>query len=520
MTLLKRTHKLAKIAMAVRKTRRTKTDGEQKRAQVALAELFADARGGAMKIGQMFSEIGGETPFIQLTRGVAPYPFEDMLPELEQGLGQPVEDVFESLDDTGIAASLGQVHRGVLLDGTDVAVKIRYPGIVSAVEAEMKLVGMIPGVGPAKKWGIDLDGYKRSLKENMDRELDYRTEARRQSAFRAANKVADLCVPEIIPHLCSEGVLVQRWEDGRYLEDIVNWSENDRHTVARIVLSTLFHCLFVSGTLHGDPHMGNALYRKTARAEPEVVLLDYGCTVDITEPQRAALLELIIAVHEGQNIPAFDCLCDMGFEKEKLEYIREDLVEAMQVLLAPFKGEALFDPETWPIQQRFEDLMGERRWWLRSAGPPESLFCVRIFHGAISQMKGLGINLSWWHVLQATVGPEAVQAATMRLADRRKASNGLTTSPKPVQEEDRPVKSKELRVLVTENDKRIVSITMPARAAYDLIDIMPEDVITHIRATGALDLEEVVSRVKQTQAEAQSLFEHDREARHYRVWLE
>ena len=518
MSILKRALKLARIAMGVRAARKAGSDNEREHAQAALAELFSDARGGVMKIGQMFSEIGGDTPFAQLTRGVEPYPFEHMLPALEQGLGRPISDVFKSIDHTGIAASLGQVHRGVLLDGTDVAIKIRYPGISDAVKAEMKIVGMIPGVGPAKKWGIDLDGYKHSIKENMDRELDYRTEANRQTSFRQANKVAGLCVPQVIPELCSEGVLVQHWEEGQYLEDILDWHHNDKHTIARIILTTLFHCLFVSGSLHGDPHMGNAFYRKDEAGNPELVLLDYGCTVDATRKQSDALLELIMAVHEGHHIPAFECLCDMGFDREKLEYIREDLPDAIQVLLAPFAREELFDPKTWPIQKHFEDLMGERRWWLRSAGPPESLFCVRIFHGALSQMESLGINLSWWHVLNSCLGPEVMHAAATRLAIRRVTSMG---SPPPKSAaKDRPVKSQELRVRVTEGDKQVVAIAMPARAAYDLINIMPEDVIAHIRETGSVDLDAVMSRIVETQAEPQSLFEHDREARHYRVWLE
>jgi len=187
-----------KTARGIAALRKADTVGSKEFAKAALANLFADARGVTMKIGQLFSELEDGSPFDQLAKGVDPYPFSTMLPVLEDGLGRPVSEVFADIEDHAIAASLGQVHKARLLNGDVVAVKIRYPGIASAVDAEMKIAGLIPSVGPAKKWGMDLTGYKQVLKANMDRELDYRTEAQRQIAYRDAWHKSVVYTPQMV----------------------------------------------------------------------------------------------------------------------------------------------------------------------------------------------------------------------------------------------------------------------------------------------------------------------------------
>ena len=513
--VVRRALRLFGVARGLLAVRRAKDAEEQDRAKAALAQLFADARGVTMKIGQIFSEVGGDTPFDALAKGVDPYPFEHMRPVLEAGLGRPWREVFRTIDEPGIAASLGQVHRAELLDGTEVAVKIRYPGIADAVEGEMKLAGLLPGVGPAKKWGIDIEGYKQTVRDNMHRELDYRTEADRQMQFaRDAKSVRGLCVPHIFSNLSSETVLVQSWERGIYLDATLDWPEADRRQVAGIILSTLIHSLFVTGRVHGDPHMGNTFYRRTDAGKVEMVLLDYGCTVEISERQRAALLELILACRNGDTIPAYECLVDMGFDAVKLGYIKGELAESCRLLLKPFLVDQPLGADEWGLKAGFEALLGERRWWLRSAGPPESLLTVRVFHGAIDQLESLGVAVSWWDVLQTTLGPAMLADAKARLEKRRKDMAGVTD-----EEDDRPALARELKVLVTEGMRMVVSMTMPARAAYDLDEIMPSDVIEFIRSTDQIDLDAVMRQVIETEAAPQILFELERGPRHYKVWL-
>lgn len=182
LNLFKRVATVAKTGIAVRKLKYSETTDARQKASQALTALFADARGVTIKFGQIMAQ-GGDDPLTELTDSIEPLPLSDMIPVIEEELGLPALEVLESIDESQAAASLGQVHKARLKDRKKVALKVQYPAIKDAVDAEMKLFGLMPGVGPVNKWGVDLDGYKPALRDNMDRELDYRNEAAHQEEF-------------------------------------------------------------------------------------------------------------------------------------------------------------------------------------------------------------------------------------------------------------------------------------------------------------------------------------------------
>ena len=174
---------IAKVVIQANRLRKSSDGDKKKIARRALASQFADARGSLMKIGQLLSA-GEDDSFDVLVKGIPAMPLGEMIADIEQALGQPVSKVFKTIDESNHAASLGQVHQATLNNGQQVAVKVRYPDIVKLVEAEIKIFGLMPGLGPVKKWGMDLESYKQAFKSNMDRELDYYEEAKTQQLFK------------------------------------------------------------------------------------------------------------------------------------------------------------------------------------------------------------------------------------------------------------------------------------------------------------------------------------------------
>jgi len=509
----KRALQFFRIGLAAKKLQRTQNETERLLAKQALAGLFADARGITMKVGQLFAGTDGTTPFQELVEGIEPLPLKIMIPLLETELGQKTKTVFRSIDKAIAAASLGQVHLAELKNGDKVAVKIRYPDISDAVDAELRLVGLMPGVGPVNRWGFDLDAYKKSLRDNMHRELDYRSEAQRQDYFGRTVQVPGLKVPGVYWDLCSERVLVQSRAEGVLIDKAGDWSEQDRLAIGQTLMMTLFKSLFVAGEVHGDPHPGNVFYSHDENGQPLVTLLDYGCTVSIAEPRRMALLKLIVGCRERNPTKPLDCFAALGFDSKKLTSISGSLPALCQILFRPFLLNHAFSPEQWQLGKEVNDLLGDYRWWFRSAGPSDLFLLMRAFQGLIQQLQQLDVRLPWWSLLQQAVGPELIgEAMAYELPAIEHEPTVMTLS--------FDQQATLLCVRVTEGGEQRVSVKMPAEAVLDLEHLIPEDVLARIISSGTIDLKQLGESIRANGITPQQLFVFEDGRKTYKVWLE
>lgn len=506
-----RARSIGKIAHAARALKRSDADNRAA-AQRALAALMADARGVPLKVGQLLGTLEKGQAFQELALGVPPQPIESITPTLERSLGKPISEVFSVFDASGIAASLGQVHKARLHTGEWVAVKVQYPDIADAVAAEMRLARLMPSAGPVRRWGFDLNGYKRMLHQDLEEELDYHGELERQRSFHEGLEVNGLIVPVVFPQFSSATVLVQLWEDGIPLEQIGYWPEPERQHVAVILICTLFQSLFVHGMIHGDPHAGNFRVRRNAQGKPEVALLDFGCVVKIPEMARLALLQLILGAIEQDETEPLRCYQAMGFDAAKLQPIRSVLPALTQVLVEPFTTPGNFPLPQWHLGERVDALLGELKWWFRAAGPPNLLLLIRAFHGLTTQLEQLRCSLPWQTIFFRMVSPEL----------REQARNA--SLPTPPEQPDHDVLNfqsvaRYLKVSVREGRHRVADVTLPAQQVAVLEDIIPEETLRRLRA-GDIDMETIRTRACASGLVPQLLFEHQDGAKTYRVWLE
>ncbi len=509
----KRALQFFRIGLAAKKLQRSQGEAERLLAKRALAGLFADARGITMKVGQLFAGNDGATPFQELVEGIEPLPLKAMIPQLEMELGQKIKSVFRSIDPAVAAASLGQVHLAELKNGDKVAVKIRYPDISDAVDAELRLVGLMPGIGPVNRWGFDLDAYKKSLRDNMQRELDYRSEARRQDYFGRTVQVPGMKVPKVYMDLCRERVLVQSRAEGVLIDKVGSWPEQDRLAIGQTLMMTLFKSLFVAGEVHGDPHPGNIFYSHDENAKPLVTLLDYGCTIAVAEQRRLALLKLIVGCRESNPTKALDCFAALGFDGKKLSSISGSLPALCQILFRPFLLNHAFDPEQWQLGKAVNDLLGDYRWWFRSAGPSDLFLLMRAFQGLIQHLQQLDVKLPWWTLLQQAVGPELIQQAKayqLPVSEYEPTVHALSFNQQATL----------LFVRVSENGEQRVAVKMPAEAVLDLEHLIPEDVLVRIVNSGTIDLKQLSDSIRVNGIIPQQLFVFEDAGKTYKVWLE
>jgi len=201
------------------------------RRQLEAAEQIFDVlgqmKGAAMKVGQVasFIDTGAFPPEFQERiqaklaelRDAAPrVSFDRMRKVIEDDLGERLGDVFaEFSEDAVAAASIGQVYRGRLHDGRDVAVKVQYPGVAKAMRADLQNLGLIMRVAKRIAPGMDAKAMTAEIKERLTDELDYEHEAQQHRAFaRSWRGHPFIYVPAVVTELSTEHVLVTEWSTG------------------------------------------------------------------------------------------------------------------------------------------------------------------------------------------------------------------------------------------------------------------------------------------------------------------
>jgi aarF domain-containing kinase len=207
---------------------------------------------------------------------------------IEAEFGKSIEEVFSHFDqEPTAAASLAQVHKAVLLDGTPVAVKVQYPRVGPFIGIDLKVHEIALRV---YSWfSEDFEINEETLKmihTQLRRELDFRIEG--SNAKRARENFSNyqrVYVPAVLDKLTSEHVLTMEWISGMKINDLQAIKKHgwNRAEIAETVISCLSEQLFVFGFLHADPHPGNIFLRPNPNRPEDfqVVLLDHGLYVDI-----------------------------------------------------------------------------------------------------------------------------------------------------------------------------------------------------------------------------------------------
>jgi predicted unusual protein kinase regulating ubiquinone biosynthesis (AarF/ABC1/UbiB family) len=284
-------------------------------------------KGLALKAGQMVSYLDGMLPeryravyqqaFSRLQAAAPSMPWSAVEPILRADLGRPPEELFADIDPTPFAAaSIGQVHRGRLRDGSEVVLKIQYPGIDRALAADLKNATFfgtlkMPFIKTARgDPRVFAEGVWAELSARFLEELDYVREADMQERFRALVAGDPLLRVPAVHRACSgRRVLTSDFVDGRSLETVAATEPQRRRDEIGAALNR-FVCrsLFDWRLLNGDPHPGNYLFP----ADGTVVLIDFGCVKEIPESMRAAIARYlraaIVATRTGDAVDwaAFD----------------------------------------------------------------------------------------------------------------------------------------------------------------------------------------------------------------------
>jgi predicted unusual protein kinase regulating ubiquinone biosynthesis (AarF/ABC1/UbiB family) len=287
-----------------------------------IVAVLGTMKGAAMKLGQVMSflDVGlvaeehrdeFQRELAKLRDAAPTVSFRQMKRVIEEDLEEPISEVFASFDEEPIAAaSIGQVYHATLKDGRDVAVKVQYPGVATAVRADMQNLDMIMRLLKRMTPGLDVKAITREVRERIIEELDYELEAQNQ---RALARIFDghpfIVVPGVVSSLSRERVLVSEFVHGVGFEELKERPQAERDRIGEIVFRFFLGCLYRHRQFSGDPHPGNFLLLGDGR----VAFLDFGLFKRLEAGPVDLELAAQRAVAEDNAIALHRLLAESGF---------------------------------------------------------------------------------------------------------------------------------------------------------------------------------------------------------------
>ena len=373
-----------------------------------VAEVLGEMKGAAMKLGQLLSFIDLDLPpevrtayhdaLAQLRDNAPPFDPEAIDQVVREEYGAAPEAVFASWDPEPIAAaSIGQVHAAKLDDGSDVVVKVQYPGVAEAVRADLSNAELFAPLARFFSPNQEIEPLLDELRERVDDELDYQREAQYQRAF--ANRYEDhpfIIVPDVVAELCRKRVLVSERVHGRRFDDVVaSGTEEEKQRVGEIIFRYAFGSIGRFRLFNGDPHPGNYLVTEDA----DVAFLDYGSVKMFSRERYASMRAVDQAVVDGDRAVFLDELREAGFLPPNATIDEDKLWEWFRLYSLPELAEQPFEftPEfAADVLRSTSDPRSPYQGMLRRLNlPSDYLLLMRIHVGLNSVLGRLRARNDW-----------------------------------------------------------------------------------------------------------------------------
>jgi predicted unusual protein kinase regulating ubiquinone biosynthesis (AarF/ABC1/UbiB family) len=353
---------------------RGKSHWEKEKLWEQIGKEFKDTlfelNGVLIKVGQLLSIREDLLPkgFINqiqdLVDHVPPSPWEKIEAVLEREWDGSVSSKVKDIDHEAIAsASIGEVYKATLLDGTQLAIKVQRPEIPSLVKTDFRTLSIIiwfaRHFAPMPKGFIDFKMLYKELKQVIEQELDFSKEMSTAISFKQRFKDhTNVKIPAMYPELCTDKVLVMEWVDGVRLNDreALNLYGLDGQKLAQELFRLFLPQWLEPGIFHADPHAGNILLQPNGT----FVLLDYGMIGEISKRDSAHFQDLLEGVLLKNFRKASEALAELGFllpdaspktiEPVLKEFITLDMEQFKQMDLISVKKEINDMVKSLPVQ--------------------------------------------------------------------------------------------------------------------------------------------------------------------------
>ena len=340
-------------------------------------------RGAALKLGQILSiqdgaVIGPELQAIfDRVRESADFMPRWQLEQVMKGdLGPNWKDNFGSFSMKPFAAaSIGQVHRAILRDGTEVAVKVQYPGVAKSIDSDIRNLMTLMKVLAFLPEGLFVDKIASHMAVELAQECDYKREAmcgQRMKELLAPDQVFH--VPTVYHDLTSENVLTTEYIRGLTIDQSTSLPQNTRNLIASAVLRLCFTELFIHRYMQTDPNWANFLFNPNTQ---QLGLLDFGATREYRPGFVNTYFKIIDGAAKKDRQAVLEYSREVGFLTGfESKAMNEAHVESVMLLARPFHENKNFNFGKQTITSEIQALSGVMLRERLCPPPPEVIHVV------------------------------------------------------------------------------------------------------------------------------------------------
>lgn len=359
-----------------------------------ILEVLGQMKGATMKVGQILSADPDLLPpeFIQtltqLQHQAPPMTWRTVSAQVERAFDRPIEDVFRWFNPEPIgSASIGQVHRGTLKSGEDVAIKVQYPGVAESLESDLSNLASMLNLGRVLVDRRRLDDYLAEVRRAIVAEADYEAEGRNLDLFSMIlAERPGVRAPIHFPQWTRPTVLTMEFVAGQKLDTALGamTDEEERTDLLMRFIETYVWMFHEQLELHADPHPGNFIVDESG----DLVILDFGCVKSCDPAFADGVLDIMDACWQRDDERVARLYRELGFGRNDPDPRIFDprLLRAYhEIALAPFLRDEAFDFAAWDLRRQMQAFVVEHPAFLKLVPPAEGLLVFRVMSG----IKGL-----------------------------------------------------------------------------------------------------------------------------------